>query len=380
MNKKNPLFYLFGIVLFLTSCNTNRESINPLKHVLNTNNPYIKKVMDSVADYEVQIRYTQINRIKDSISFKDFDFQVNANNYFYPASSVKLPIAVLALDKLSGIDTLNRNTTFYIEGDSIETTFAKEIVKIFVISDNAAYNRLFEFLGEDAINNRLKKIGIHNTRISHQLGIEEHDITTKPLIIYLNDSTISSSESIINTSAKPLDLKRIKKGIGYYEDDEYMGEPFDFSLKNHFPLHDQHELLKRIIFPEKYVESKKLNLNKNQLNFLLDAMCVLPKNAGYNNDKYPDGYCKFFMYGDSEEKIPEHIKIYNKVGFAYGTLTDCAYIRDTKNNIDFMLTATILVNKNKIFNDDTYEYNKIGLPFLAALGREIYNYELNRKK
>ncbi len=380
MNKKNPLFYLFGIVLFLTSCNTNRESINPLKHVLNTNNPYIKKVMDSVADYEVQIRYTQINRIKDSISFKDFDFQVNANNYFYPASTIKFPVAALALDKLNDIDTLNRNSKFYIEGDSIETTFAKEIVKIFAVSDNTANNRLFEFLGEDAINDRLQKIGILNSRISHQLGIEEHDITTKPLIIYLNDSTISSSESIINTSPTPLDLKGIKKGVGYYDDDEYIDEPFDFSLKNYFPLHDQHELLKRIIFPEKYSKSQKLNLNENQLNFLRNSMSILPKNAGYSVSEYPDGYCKFFMFGDSKETIPEHIKIYNKVGFAYGTLTDCAYIQDTKNNIDFMLTATILVNKNKIFNDDTYENNSIGLPFLAALGREIYNYELDRKK
>ena len=66
--------------------------------------------MDSVEQYEVQIRYTQIDRINDSIAFTDYDFPVDANNSFYPASTVKFPIAVLALEKLNQIDSLNRDT------------------------------------------------------------------------------------------------------------------------------------------------------------------------------------------------------------------------------------------------------------------------------
>ena len=85
-------------------------------------------------------------------------------------------------------------------------------------------------------------------------------------------------------------------------------------------------------------------------------MHTVPKEMGYDKKEYYDSYCKFFLFGDSKDDIPEHIKIYNKVGFAYGTLTDCAYIKDTKNNIDFLLTATILVNKDGIFNDDIEDY------------------------
>jgi hypothetical protein len=86
------------------------------------------------------------------------------------------------------------------------------------------------------------------------------------------------------------------------------------------------------------------------------------------------------MFGDNTDPMPDHIKIYNKVGYAYGTLTDCAYIKDAENDVDFILTATILVNSNGIFNDNTYEYDEIGIPFLAQLGREIYEIELERKK
>jgi len=103
----------------------------------------------------------------------------------------------------------------------------------------------------------------------------------------------------------------------------------------------------------------------------------LPRNAGYNPKEYYDGYGKFFLFGDSKETIPDHIKIYNKIGQAYGTVTDCAYIVDSKNNIEFLLSATILVNNDKIFNDGIYEYDTIGFPFLAELGRQLY--EKSRK-
>ena len=115
----------------ISACSVNNTESNPLKRVLSSQHPNIKVVMDSVDQYEVQIRYTQVDRINDSIAFTDYDFQVDANNYFYPASTVKFPIAVLALEKLNQIDSLNRDTKFYVEGDTVETTFADEISKIF---------------------------------------------------------------------------------------------------------------------------------------------------------------------------------------------------------------------------------------------------------
>jgi hypothetical protein len=95
---------------------------------------------------------------------------------------------------------------------------------------------------------------------------------------------------------------------------------------------------------------------------------------------YYNSYGKFFIYGDTKKKIPANIRIFNKAGWAYGTLTDNAYIIDLENKVELLLTATILVNENGIFNDDQYEYQTIGLPFLANLGRIIFEYEYKRKK
>ncbi len=372
------LLFLFCLVV---SCEKENKVTNPLDHALASENIKIKRVIDSLDQYEVQIKFTKINRDNDGIIFKEYDFQVDDNNYFYPASTVKFPIAVLALEKLNQLDSLNKDTRFYIEGDTVETTFAADISKIFAVSDNQANNRLFEFLGQDALNGYLKQKGISPVRISHRLSTENADeITTKPLIVYLNDSTTAALEGSINTSPKPLKINKVEKGIGYIIEDSIIHEPFSFALKNYYPINAQHEVLKRIIFPEVFSESERFNLSDDQRKFILDAMHTLPKKVGYDPVEFYDSYVKFFMFGDTREGLPEHINIYNKVGYAYGTLTDCAYILDSRNKVEFMLTATILANKDGIFNDNIYEYDDIGIPFLAELGREIYTFELNRKK
>ncbi len=377
MIKRSCIFFL-GIIGL--SCSNAPKATNALDAALASNDTILRLVLDNPKAYEVQIRYTQIDRLADSIQFTDFDFQVDGDRYFYPASTVKFPAAVAALEKLNTLDTLNRKTRFYVEGDSIETSFERAILEIFAVSDNAANNRLIEFLGFDDLNQRMRTKGVAPIRISHRLSTSNaDDVTSKPLVLYKNDSSTVLSNPIISGPPQPLQFKGVKKGKGFYANDSLYQEPFDFGLKNYYPIAAQHALLKRIVFPGQFPEDQRFHLSEEQHGFLLAAMATLPYEAGYDREEYFDSYGKFFIYGDTEAPIPEHINIYNKVGYAYGTLTDCAYIKDNQNQVEFLLTATILVNADEIFNDDHYEYDQIGIPFLAQLGREIYEYELNRK-
>jgi hypothetical protein len=108
-------------------------------------------------------------------------------------------------------------------------------------------------------------------------------------------------------------------------------------------------------------------------------MSKVPREQGYNEVDYPDGYVKFFFLGDSNKRIDPALKIYNKVGYAYGTLTDIAYIVDSKHKLDYILGATLLVNENGVFNDNLYEYDSIGLPFLGTLSRNLHQLLINAK-
>ena len=86
------------------------------------------------------------------------------------------------------------------------------------------------------------------------------------------------------------------------------------------------------------------------------------------------------MFGDSKAKIPDHIKIFNKVGLAYGFVLDNAYIIDLKHDIEFFLTAVVYGNENRVLNDNIYDYDTQTIPFLTELGNAIYLYEKRREK
>lgn len=367
-------FTLFCIlfVLFL-SCAPKKNEANVLQTVLKSQDPKIKRIIDSAAHYEVQILLSTIDRQKDSITFTDYQFRVNDSNYFYPASTVKLPISLLTLEKLGKDPRFDRNAVFYVDGDTLETSFANEINKIFAVSDNQAYNRLFEYLGKDYINKALRAKGIGPLRISHRLSTSDaYSPENKAVIVHQNDSTLTQIKNKASSPIEMLHLKSVSKGKGYIDtNDSLVLEPMDFANKNYLPIRSLHGLMKRVIFPKAFPKEEQFILNPSDREFLLHAMSATPRELGYQEKDYFDSFGKFFIYGDTKERIPQTVKIYNKVGYAYGYLTDCAYIYDSKSDTEFIITANLLVNKNRIFNDGKYQYDTLGIPFLAAIGREV---------
>jgi hypothetical protein len=93
-------------------------------------------------------------------------------------------------------------------------------------------------------------------------------------------------------------------------------------------------------------------------------MSMKPAESDYPayDSTYTDAYVKFLLYGGSGNMPEEGIRIFNKVGDAYGFLTDAAYIVDFKNGVEFLLSATVYTNENEIFNDNNM--NIILLVFL----------------
>lgn len=353
-------------------CSSTKKNI--LQETLASDNQNIKNVMSNPEAFELQIIYTQILRDKNNkVSFKDFTYHLDANNYFYPASTVKFPIAILALEKLNTIDNTSKDTQYKIEGQQEKHRFSEEITKVFAVSSNEASTNLLEFIGFDYLNGSMKAKGLSPFKVSNRVSAPDAgNPITKPIALYKEDDTVVNLPAIHNKQSVPLQLNYLKKGIGYIKDNQLVNEPFDFSSKNYYPLETLHNTMKRIVFPEAFKESERFNLTTKDRDFILFSMQNVPKNSGYNPTEYYDGYCKFLMFGDTKENIPSNIKIYNKVGDAYGTMIDCAYIVDTENKIEFIVSATLLVNKDGIFNDDNYEYDTVGLPFLGELGRQLY--------
>ena len=68
------------------------------------------------------------------------------------------------------------------------------------------------------------------------------------------------------------------------------------------------------------------------------------------------------------------------MGWAYGFLIDVSYVVDFIHKTEFMLTSTLYVNSDGILNDNKYDYETVGWPFLYDIGQVIYNYELKRDR
>src|SRR5690606_22474711 len=102
---------LFSLLLYIAICCVPKQSEpeNPLEKAIQSEQPKIKPVIDSAAHYQVKIMLSTIKRDNNGVKFTDYQFGVNDSNYFYPASSVKLPISLLALEKLNKDPRFDRN-------------------------------------------------------------------------------------------------------------------------------------------------------------------------------------------------------------------------------------------------------------------------------
>ena len=333
----------------------------------------VKKVLKNPKKYEFQILLTELIERKNKFKLKRKKLLVNNNNYFYPASTIKLPIALLTIEKINENPILNLNSSFLIEGDTTLTTFKKEILNLFVLSSNESYNRLFEFLGQDYINSKLIEKGFKNFRISHRLStIKSGNLKTKEIKFYKDKELVHIQKSIYNKPLNKLKLKKLNKGVGFFKDNKLIDKPMNFSYKNYFSIKGLNDIIISLFFPN-VLKNKKFNLSKIQLEFIKYSMSTTPSDLGYSNNEYQDNYTKFFIFGNRDEMI--NTIIYNKVGNAYGYSIDNAYIYNKKSDRHFILTASIYTNENNILNDNIYEYDEISIPFLSEIGIILTNHK-----
>ncbi len=371
----------------------------------------LQKILESVGDslfqqvllqknkYRVQIIYTRIDRdSRNKPSFKNFYFNAGDSLYYYPASTVKLPLALLSLEKLNGMhvpgvdqftavqydSSYPGQKTLYKDSTSATglPSIAQFIRKAFLISDNDAYNRMYEFVGQQEINRNLHGKGYSGIRIVRQfmpLNEEENRHTNQIRFLNAEGKTIFTQAPAFNTDSFDFSRKAML-GKGYLNGkDSLVDEPMNFTRHNHIPLEDLQQLLQSVLFPFSVPEKQRFKLKPGDYAFLYRYLSQFPSETPYpkyDTGIFYDSYVKFFFRAQRRPSV----RIFNKAGWAYGCLTDVSYVVDFKNRIEFMLTATVYTNEDEILNDDKYEYETIGFPFLYLLGQTIYKYDLQRKR
>ncbi len=370
----------------------------------------LDKIMESLPEglasrvtdpkHEVQVLYLQIDRDEaNEPYFTQHGWRVNEERYFYPASTVKFPLALLALEQLAELNVpdLDRNTTMLTDASQSWQTsrhvdkrspnglpsIGNDARKIFLVSENDAFNRLFEFVGIENLHRRLEEIGLAKTRIVHRLAVPRephHSRFANPIRFLNQDGDLLHALGERLSKDSYYHGQRVLKGKGVWRNGEVLAQPMDFSDNSFFPLTEQQQLLRTLIFPRSVSKDQRIALTEDDRLWVLRCMNRFPREDEiYAKESIKDTYVKRFLSWH-ELPIRSTLRCFNKSGEAYGYLTDNAYIIDAEHGVEFFLAAVIHVNANEIYNDDVYEYEQIGYPFFAALGRAVYEYEKQRAR
>ena len=380
---KQLVCLLLSIILFGCSLET-----NPIKSSFRKND-FLKEIIKKKEDYEIQILLTKIDQYNSKVDFQEYKYQLDDNKYFYPASTIKLPIVVLTLKKINELRskgseiTLKSKITLNYKDDYSElvirdsiTSFQNLIADVFLVSDNSASNILIDFIGYNYFNHEMENAGFDKTYLNHKFNPDPYVNSTWQISDLYNNiiSSINDNQKIIKADEK---TNGLEKGERRYFKGEILDESLNFSEKNRSSITDMHNLIKYIFYPEIFDSTITFNLNVEDYDFLRYWMSRFTyEDIGekfIEDENFFETYNKFFIHGDEQSVSNEQIRVYNKIGQAYGTSIDNGLIKNYQDNVEFILTATIYTNKNKVINDNLYEYDDLAVPFLAKLSRAIYN-------
>lgn len=168
------------------------------------------------------------------------EININGNSEFPAASLIKIPIAIVLLQKIdkkeiSWSKTLILNRGHYAAGSGVlrakkpgTKVKLKEVFKLMLtISDNTATNMIIDLLGGvEKTNNEIlklnKKLGLRNTKLVNKLGDFKGTNKTSPkdLAVYLEESLEGnllkkdSQNFFRSTLLRVKNKSLIKRGIG----------------------------------------------------------------------------------------------------------------------------------------------------------------------
>jgi hypothetical protein len=369
-----------------------------------------QQVLKDPDTYRLQIIYTQIDRNKKGVpSFTHHTFQVDPNKYFNPASMVKMPLAFLALEKLHqlsspqknepGVPALNRDTRIAFDSSYPRQVIMRKdgsapgeiptighlVKRAFLISENDPYNRFYQFMGQGPTNQILQTKGYSSVRITRQfMGFtDEQNRHTNAVRFYNpNGQEIYSQEPGYNRDSFSFPAPILIGNAHINRQEQLVQGPFDFTRHNSISLADMQKMLQAVVFPNSLPKKNRFNFSEEDRLFLLQYLSQYPSETNYpkyDTSVFYDSYVKFF-FQDSTHQMPSGVRVFNKVGWAYGFLTDVSYVVDTINRVDYFLSATLYVNSDGVVNDSKYDEETVGFPFLRELGRLVYNYELTRNR
>ncbi len=374
-----------------------KRELGRIETLLTANPEKFEAVLKGAHALRVQVLLGEIVEGESGAELRQSGWRLDAE-YFYPGSAVKLVAAAAALERFNELKqqtapALTERTPLafhpLFKGEVLEAADATNVEggvltlehlirKALIVSDNAAYNRLYDVCGQQWLNERAWRAGLSNAKLSHRLAVTRSIVDNKrtcAIELRLPDGPVLVDGRWSNVGElSVVGPKFVYVGKAHRDRGSLIEHPMSFFNKNYLTLGDLQTAIVRIVRPDLKLRGEPFDLTEEQRKLLMDAMSVYPgdsKNPVYDRAAFPDEYAKFFLPGVARVIPKERIKIYNKVGLAYGFVVDGAYIVDTETNKGFFLAASMYANSDGVLNDDVYDYDTVAFPFFADLAEVV---------
>ncbi len=314
-------------------------------------------------------------------------YRVDAE-YIYPASAIKTFASVGALLKLEQLRAERHKVgvhtpVAYCEGDStrckatdesnVDTgliTIGHEIRKMQLVSNNVAFNRLYELVGHRELNEQMWALGFKSFWVHHRMyGVQDELAQRTTPRIELRPKrgkTVVVPARVSDLVLPPTESRLMQLGVGYIDDATHslVEEPLDFSRKNYVSVRDLHRLTMALVRPD-LPGAIQLGLDPSDRKFLLEAMTDDPlqsANPVYDNP-HDSGLRYHTMIKGMMTVVPlDEIRYVGKAGRAYGFHLDNAYIEHTKSK------RAMVESKRARISASTSRSIRRSRPFLISTG------------
>lgn len=318
--------------------------------------------------------------------------------YFYPASAIKLCGAVAALLELNringelgtafGLDSELRIEPRFAGDSAIESdpsnvdggrlTVRHALRKLFLVSDNAAYNHCYELLGQRRLNEAMWEAGFPSCRLWHRLsefrGAQEQAQTRGVRLrqdgvehaIAPRDSDLALDNGM---------FRELTVGSGHLAGGRLVEAPLSFAAKNAILLEELQDVLVAVLRPDIQTGRRGFpGLSTGQRAFLIEALGEHPResrNPHYDAKDHPDAAYRFLLPGAARIVPQQHLRVFDKIGRAYGFSISNCYIEDRRTGQGFFVAVVLYTNPDGVLNDDRYAYAELADPFLADVGEVL---------
>jgi hypothetical protein len=393
IDRLSPLL-VAGWIVTTTSTSLAAPPANPIKTVLDAHPNKFSRAVENAKELRIQVLLSEVVQEKGRPVLKRSSYRLGTE-YIYPASALKPAAAVAAFQWLNKMNKkhgswIDRNTRFKLipaKGAGrvrYGLSVSKEVRKLLIVSDNNSYNRLYSLVGQENLNKMMWGAGLTNIRLSHWLGrtrTPEENRQTPAVELRSGANKVRLPE---HTSSLTLTIRGISGlaiGSAYILDGEPIDEPMDFRDKSRMGVQDLQDMLIMIVRPDIDLDMPGFDLTKAQRKFLIRALRQLPHESTdpiWPIERYDPHRFKPFLKGLERIGSGTRFQVTSKAGRAYGFRIDNAYIKDKRTGRSFFLTASIYTNRNRVLNDNKYEY-RFGDRFMVNLAEKLTRHLLKKR-